>query len=317
MVGGDNEITNLYCTLLGVSGSGKSHFIRNCVLNDNIQVGDSDKVSRTTNHIVGYRYKNITLFDTPGVFDNVTHNDALIKSHIETMFRKIKKIDYILLCIPATKHGVREVDILTKRTLDRYKSLQGRIFVYISKTDLLGREQLNAYIRAYRSCAPFQLCRTFMGEHGVYQNIYSINSSPVGRDIIFNFMEYKNPKTTEEIIEDDIMLPFINSIQTYLKDHNLYPVNYKTNDNNSWFHNKFFNSIITENTQISDPTTDTKVILVLYFSGGNVTSKMIKNKDIIRYSSGNIFYDGTFHGNTFDVGKFYHEDGELMYDKKC
>lgn len=317
MVGGNDELTNLYCSLIGVSGSGKSHFVRNCVANNNIQVGDSDKVSRTTNQIIGYRYKNITLFDTPGVFDNVIHNDKLIKSHVETMFRKIKKIDYVLLCIPATKHGVREVDILTKKSLDRFKSLQGRIFVYISKTDMLGREQLNAYIKAYRACASFQHCTTFMGEHGMYPNIHSINSSPVGRDIVFNFMEYKNPKTTEEMIEDDVVLPFINNIQNYLKDNNLYPVNYKVNDSNSWLHNKFFNSIITENTQILDPTTDNKVILTLYYSGGNVTSKMIKNKDIIRYANGNIFYDGTLHGNIFDVGKFYHDDGELMYDKKC
>jgi GTPase SAR1 family protein len=317
MVGGSNELTSLYCILLGVSGSGKSNFVRNCVVNNDIQVGDVDKVSRTTNQIVGYKYKNITLFDTPGVFDNLTHNDKLIKSHIETIFRKIKKIDYILLCIPATKHGVREVDILTKKTLNRYKSLQGRIFVYISKTDLLGREQLNTYIRAYQSCTLFQSCKTFMGAYGVYQSIYSISASPVGKDIIFNFMEYKNPKTTEEMIEDDIMLPFINSIQNYLLNHNLYPVNYKVNDTNSWLTKKFFNTIIIENTQILDPTTDIKVILTLYNSGGNVASKMIKNKDIIRYANGNIFYDGTLHGNIFDIGKFYHEDGELMYDKKC
>ena len=28
MVGGNDELTNLYCSLIGVSGSGKSHFVR-------------------------------------------------------------------------------------------------------------------------------------------------------------------------------------------------------------------------------------------------------------------------------------------------
>jgi len=53
-------------------------------------------------------------------------------------------------------------------------------------------------------------------------------------------------------------------------------------------------------------------LLVLNEKGNN----NILIQDKIYYESGNIFYEGTLYGNTFNLGKFYNDDGTLLYHKK-
>ena len=63
-----------------------------------------------------------------------------------------------------------------------------------------------------------------------------------------------------------------------------------------------------------------------YYENNKITLKLLQldNKgnnniliqDKIYYASGKLFFDGTLYGNTFNLGKFYKEDGSLLYHKK-
>ena len=70
----------------------------------------------------------------------------------------------------------------------------------------------------------------------------------------------------------------------------------------------------------------TVTITYEHYKTNNIKLKLLKlNKignnniliqDKIYYESGNIFYEGTLYGNTFNLGKFYNDDGTLLYHKK-
>lgn len=59
---------------------------------------------------------------------------------------------------------------------------------------------------------------------------------------------------------------------------------------------------------------DKQITLELYHYPQVKTSLAII-KDEIHYASGKLFYSGTLYGNKFGSGKFYYEDGTLMYEK--
>ncbi|ARF10478.1 50S ribosome-binding GTPase [Hokovirus HKV1] len=79
---------------------------------------------------------------------------------------------------------------------------------------------------------------------------------------------------------------------------------------------------------LNDKTKPNKITLITYDHYKTIDIKLklielndkgndnILIQDKIYYESGNIFYEGTLYGNTFNLGKFYNDDGTLLYHKK-
>ena len=130
--------------LTSVSGAGKSHFINRYLGIDKAKEGHKNNVNRTTSAVTMYPFGNINLYDTPGVYEVTCHTEELIKEFLQNIFKKINQIDYLIVIIPASNHGLRTVDLLTMLVLDEFSALKNRIIIYISKTDLvINKNSLN------------------------------------------------------------------------------------------------------------------------------------------------------------------------------
>lgn len=301
--------------LASVSGAGKSHFINKYLGIDKAKEGNKNNVNRTTNAVSMYQLGNINLYDSPGVYEVTCHTEELIKEYFQNIFKKINQIDYLIVVIPASNHGLRNVDLLTLLVLSEFSALKNRIIVYISKTDLVSnRSLLNGYFDKVKKQMPIKDCKIYVDEYSITPGIISLKSNELER--IFETITSKNPNTITNSLEADNIIPWINKVQQNMIDNNLYPPNYVVNYNGGFLRRLFLSLVSDKAMPHYVPNNNKLITLTLFDSKGEVTSRLIKNRDVIRYNNGEIFYSGTFHGNNFDIGTFYDLNGEVLYEKK-
>lgn len=296
-----------------VSQTGKTTAINNYVSNKG-EAGCLENNSAMTNRIMKYDYGNIKLIDTIGTYD-AYNNDYTKSWHlIRTQLQTVNDVDYVVLCIQATKHGIRDIDITNKKVLDSFIHLNRRVIVYITKTDFLDQQQFNNFIIAYINHGSFNDCFTFTGPNNHRMDVKSpiLYSLSEDKDLIFSVMNSKSDRTQKNYIDDNINIPHINHVQKYMIENNLYPDQYIKYDIGSWFFEKWNNLRLYKFNYYSEPCYEIRLRKIDQTS----TDDAIVNC-VIEYASGKIFFDGRMYGSRFHIGTFYYEDGSIMYKKEA
>jgi len=305
--------------IVGVCGNGKSYLINRYIDYNQATVLHENRkqyagMQRTTTTITRYRCANYDLIDTPGLFDRlIAKGFDKSLSDIEDIFKSINSVDYIILCISMNKNLVlNEVDIESKRILDLFGFPQDRIFVYLTKSDLLNDIQRTNFMKVYNRSNIFAGCKTFIWEH-VNDNRSIILSND--KYLLFNQMtELKIPFT--DIIDDTLNIPIINCVQKYMEDNELYPLTYiQYYNEGSWLFKLLCRGGTFHKIPIiryNKPTTITLLLIELK----GIKQKNMPYYDTIRYDSGDTFYEGTFRGCQFHIGSFNDElTGKQFYHK--
>lgn len=301
---------NFNILVLGAAGVGRSYFIEKCVSNSKV---DPDVYTNVDPDLFGCAR---ILIDTPGI-QNVTE--------LETLLKRVNQVDYVILCISATKEGhIREIDLRTLDIISEFDHLLNNLIVHITKMDLL-----DDYER-----------RRFMNN---YEKKYQFKNFKIFSEKSFNTMNTKCERTQQQILEDKFYRTFIDKIQQQMKIYNLYPPEYKKYDTSDSFIKPFICASVVFLFIMFLRTEDMEFMFYLFIAtvfallfvfcleylAKNDTSLNIRlirlidapevvdqiNVTLYYKKTGRVFYEGTMFGNVFDIGTFYKETGEVLYEK--
>lgn len=308
----NNNLSELNVLFLGTSQVGKSTLI-NKILGKEVNIKTNKNNKSVTQAIIYYNYENFKLIDAPGIYDD--ENNSYEKSwyHIRKVLLQVNKVDYIILCISASKHEIRDIDITTLSVLNNFKYMKDRVFIYITKSDLLDNTQYNNFMNKYRLNNYFKDMPTFIGYNNhslIYKkdNLYD-NSN------MFNFMTYEHNRLQKDEIDDLFHVPLINNIQKYMVNNNLYPLNYNNYISN-WF-TRLFNYGKTYNVFDNYDKIFSFNIKLIELKNVNDKNSIINTIIYYDYDDINKFYEGSLYGNKFHIGTFYFKSGEILYEKNC
>ena len=334
----NNEEINVL--LLGASGVGKSHFV-NKYLPGAARVFEGPQhknhnLSRTTLELTYYRYNNHLLIDSPGMFDQFIDDYDKSCEQLENFLKQVNQVDYILLCISATKGSIRSVDYEIMRVVNTFNHLHNNLIIYITKMDLLDENEQRKFMSNYNNHHLFRGFKTFVP-------MGCINSSDVtSKTSILEYMSTKNKKTQRKILEESMYIPKINEIQAEMLNNNLYPPDYKKFNTGLNYKKMIIifiiiviiGGILTNPMIIPFALIICPIIFVVWYVDeetcnvphnnvlninliklNNVSKKYAPIRTIINYKSGKKFYEGTMYGNNFNQGIFYKETGEVLYEK--
>lgn len=294
---------NFNILVLGAKGVGRSYFIEKCKSNLNI---DPD--------VFGGKH---ILIDTPGI-QNVTE--------LENILKQVNQVDYVILCISATKEGnIREIDLRTLDIISEFDHLLNNLIVHITKMDLLNDYERRRFMNNYEKKYQFKNFEVFSEEES------------------FNDMNTKCERTQQKILEDKFYKTFIDKIQQQMKIYNLYPPEYKKYDTSDSFIKPFICASVVFLFIMFLRTEDMEFMFYLFIAtvfallfvfcleylAKNDTSLNIRlirlidapevvdqiNVTLYYKKTGRVFYEGTMFGNVFDIGTFYKETGEVLYEK--
>lgn len=352
---------NYIVGILGNQRVGRSTLINHYIPNA-IKISESDQllpISEADKSIHYYKVydntkKDITFVDTPSIFNQ--HTTSLIEAinNIEYIFDRVNNLDYIILCISATKHGIREIDLEVLKILYKIShALWNRIFIYITKTDLLNDLENDKFMKSYLNNNIVSLSKIFS-----YKDIDNINTSFV------KFLTSKNIYSWHDIMEMEYKIPIINKLQSEITCNKLYTKKYIQKHSSGYYKNieniLYFILLIlvsyilfTYNSGILNIISCLIIIVRMFthikwlinnlcFSSKydnqskvtcsyreildftiilyeNINEGVYKHKyieDSIFYSSGELFFKGTLYGNQFNKGIFYNKDGTIFYEKK-
>lgn len=335
-----NNSEEINVLLLGASGVGKSHFINRylpsaAIVFEGIQ-HKNNNLSRTTMDINYHKYNNHILIDSPGMFDNLIDDYEKSCDQLENLLKQINQVDYIILCISATKGDIRSVDLEIMRVISKFSYLLNNLIIYITKMDLLDENEQRKFMGNYNNNHIFRSFKTYVPAGCIN------NSNITQKTTLFGCMNMKNKRTQNKILEENIYIPKINEIQTEMLKHKLYPLDYKKFDMGINYRKIISIAIIISiiGGILTDPIIiPFAAIVIIVIACGFyldekaefVPSKTISNikliklnniqknyspiNTIIYYKSGGKFYEGTMYGNNFNQGIFYKENGELLYEK--
>lgn len=309
-----NKSVQFNVLFTSVSQTGKTTAINHYLKDNKGYAGYAKNNKAMTNGVVRFDYGNIKIIDTIGTYDSY-NNDYTKSWHlIRTQLQTVNEIDYVVLCIQATKHGVRDIDVTNKRILDSFVHLKQRVIVYITKTDLLDQQQFNNFLIAYINHGSFNDCFTFSGPNNHRMDIKSpiLYSLSENKDLIFSVMTSKLSRTQINYIDDNINIPHINHVQKYMIENNLYPEVYVKYDTSSWFFGKWSNLKGYRFNYHTEPAYTIKLRKIENTS----TNDAIINC-VIEYANGATFFDGRMYGPRFHIGIFYYENGTVMYNKNA
>jgi GTP-binding protein Era len=139
-----------FVSIIGRPNVGKSTLL-NRILGEKLAI-TSDKPQTTRNRIQGIcnlAGGQIVFIDTPGIH----HSDKrLNRSMVEAAMSALAGVDVVLLLVDATVEPRREAEAMAE-VLAR---AEAPLFLVISKTDLVGRDELLGRIAAYRDLHPFR-----------------------------------------------------------------------------------------------------------------------------------------------------------------
>lgn len=320
-------MANIRVWLTGVMGSGKSTFISRFVPDIDIKThqsmkGPLSKIGSLTDDIYEYDYENYTFIDSPGLYDNQINTHIKSCEFLERILLKIKKMHYVILVINATELGVRLIDLKMLNVLLEFKHLTPKIMVYIAKTDLLDKEQLAYFITQYKLQSQFNKFQVYIPNKHInetrvhtYPNRASITEFNSMKVILDN-MPIKPIRTELVELNGHFNISIINEVQKNLIENNRYgyayaEYGYKLN----WFTKLIWgtNEVVTN---ILVKKFEEKRIRLQVVHLENVSIPNNLTYDIIRYESGKVFYQGTLYGNIFNVGTFFTESGEILYNKE-
>ena len=335
-----NNNKEINVLLLGASGVGKSHFV-NKYLPDAARVFEgpqhkNNNLNRTTLELTYYKYNNHILIDSPGMFDQVIDDYELSCNQLENFLKQINQVDYILLCISATKGSIRAVDYEIMRVINTFSHLHNNLIIYITKMDLLDENEQRKFMSNYNNHHLFRGFKTFVPTGCIN------NANVAPKTSILECMNIKNKKTQHKILEENFYIPKINDIQTEMLNNNLYPLDYKKFDtgiNYATYITIFVIFSIIVGLLINIMILPFIIILsiiaycICYFDRNgdltpivvsanisliklnSVSKTCVPIRTIINYKSGKKFYEGTMYGNNFNQGIFYKENGEVLYEK--
>lgn len=138
---------NYVIGVLGNQQVGRSTLINHYIPNA-IKIGEPSNTDINYYKVYGNTEKQITFVDTRSVFNQNTTTGIGGSNNVEYILRQIKDLDYIIFCISVTKHGIREQDLRALGILhESLRNVRDRIFVYITKTDLLSDYECKKFIK--------------------------------------------------------------------------------------------------------------------------------------------------------------------------
>ena len=97
-----------------------------------------------------------------------------------------------------------------------------------------------------------------------------------------------------------------------MENNNLYPNEYVIYDIGSWFYQKLFNC---NRYNFTYNKLSTHHIFLRKIEKTSTDDAIINCR--IEYDNGATFYQGRMYGFKFHIGKFYYEDGEILYNKNA
>ena len=344
--------------VVGTFGVGKSTFVKEIrdkfsTPHENIDVADPEticQVNRTTQDVqdinIMYHGNEIIVNDTPGMFDRLidSYNNSCI--HTERILKQIKQFNTILLCISANNYDIRDIDKKVLKILHHFPKLLNRIIVVVTKTDLVSDDKSKTFFQKCR-------CDQMFSKFPIYNktDIDTILTKIVDDKV------YQNEISCDNMIDESIIIPMINNIQTEMKDKNLYPGHHDSfSTHNLNITILIFGGIGLLFIPVNIIITAVFIILTLLicilasvldifdgyydynldvgkynntnyniFNNSKIklSKKLYKNDNtkichtIIKYGDDKKFYEGTMFGNFFERGIFYYPNGDVMYVKKA
>ena len=139
-----------FVSIIGRPNVGKSTLL-NRILGEKLAI-TSDKPQTTRNRIQGICNLDggqIVFIDTPGIHHG---EKRLNRSMVDAAMSALAGVDVVLLLVDATVEPRREAEAMAEVLV----KAEAPLFLVISKTDLVSREELLGRIAAYRDLHPFR-----------------------------------------------------------------------------------------------------------------------------------------------------------------
>ena len=139
-----------FVSIIGRPNVGKSTLL-NRILGEKLAI-TSDKPQTTRNRIQGICNLDggqIVFIDTPGIHHS---EKRLNRSMVDAAMSALAGVDVVLLLVDATVEPRREAEAMAEVLV----KAEAPLFLVISKTDLVSREELLGRIAAYRDLHPFR-----------------------------------------------------------------------------------------------------------------------------------------------------------------